>query len=525
MKKNINITKDLLKPLKRNQKLITLMSDYKNTKIMLKKTWDVIKEVIGSNKSTSHTLPKRLVVNNVEVFEKKRIAEHFNKYFVNVGPNLADIIPKSARKFESFLSGNYPILKEAPLTDEELKIAFETLKSNKSPGFDEISSDVIKFVVDALIEPIRYIFNLSLNKGIFPDKFKVAQVTPIFKSGEKGLISNYRPISVLSCFSKILERIMYNRLYSFLVENNILYDKQFGFQKEHSTEHAILQLTNQILQSFNQDEFTIGVFIDLSKAFDTVDHNILLKKLSFYGVRNANLNWFRSYLSNRKQYISIDQGNTDMLTITCGVPQGSILGPLLFLIFVNDLTQATSLDPIMFADDTNLFHSNKNIDTLFEIVNKELKNINTWFQANKLSLNSKKTKYVLFHKPRKKRIIPLNLPILKINDTEIKREHSLKFLGVIVDENLNWKNHIELLENKISKNIGVLFKASKLLNIRCLKNVYFALIHSYINYANIAWASTCKNFFKKAFLKTKASSENNIPKRSFNSCKTFNEKT
>ena len=296
---------------------------------------------------------------------------------------------------------------------------------------------------------------------------------------------------------------MYNRLYLFLLENNILYDKQFGFQAKHSTEHAILQLTNQILQSFDKDLFTIGVFIDLSKAFDTVDHKILLKKLSFYGVKNNNLKWFKSYLSNRKQYISTDNCNTDMENICCGIPQGSILGPLLFLIFVNDLPQATLLDPIMFADDTNLFYSNQDINSLYEFVNKELVNINTWFQANKLSLNASKTKYILFHKPRQKRFIPLNFPSLKINQMEIKREQSQKFLGVLVDENLNWKNHIDLLLNKISKSIGVLYKATKILNFRCLKNIYFALIHSYINYANIAWASCPKTNLKKIHLKQK----------------------
>ena len=375
------------------------LSKYQNN---VKKTWDVIKEVIGNTKSSSNILPNRLIVNNVEVSDRKQIAEHFNKYFVNVGPNLATSIPRSSKKFESFLSGNHQILHENPLNDEEIKIAFSTLKSNKSPGFDDISSEVIKFVFDALIEPIRHIFDLSLTKGVFPDKLKIARITPIFKSGERELVSNYRPISVLTCFSKILERIMYNRLYSFIVENNVLYNKQFGFQKEHSTEHAILQLTNQILQSFDEDKFTIGVFIDLSKAFDTVNHNILLKKLSYYGVRNNNLKWFMSYLSNRKQYISTDDGNTKMESVSCGVPQGSILGPLLFLIFVNDFPKATLLDPIMFADDTNLFYSNENITSLFEVVNKELININIWFQANKLSLNAKKTKYVFFHKSRKK---------------------------------------------------------------------------------------------------------------------------
>ena len=469
----------------------------------VKKTWDVIKEVIGNTKPISHTLPKRLVINNAEIYDKKSIAEQFNKYFVNVGPKLAESIPKSKKNVESFLSGQYPILKESPLTDEELKIAFASLRPNKSPGFDDISSNVIRFVFYALIKPTKHIFNLSLNKGIFPDKLKVARITPIFKSGDKENVSNYRPISVLTCFSKILERIMYNRLYSFLVDNNILYDKQFGFQSEHSTEHAILQFTNQILQSFSQDKFTIGVFIDLSKAFDTVDHHILLKKLSFYGVRNNNLKWFSSYLFNRKQYITTDQGDTGMGTIKCGVPQGSILGPLLFLIFVNDFTQSTSLDPIMFADDTNLFYSNKNIDTLFKVVNKELLKINMWFQANKLSLNANKTKYIFFHKPRMKNNIPLNLPILKINDTEITREQSMKFLGVVVDENLSWKNHIELLETKIAKNIGVLYRASKLLNFKCLKNIYFALIHSYINYANIAWGSSYRTGLNKILLKQK----------------------
>ena len=386
--------------------------------------------------------------------------------------------------------------------DEEIKIAFSTLRSNKSPGFDDISSDVIKFAFDAIIEPIRHIFDISLTKGVFPDKLKITRITPIFKSGEREFVSNYRPISVLSCFSKVLERIMYNRLYSFIVENNVLYNKQFGFQKEHSTEHAILQLTTQILQSFDEDKFTIGVFIDLSKAFDTVDHSILLKKLSYYGVRNNNLKWFTSYLSNRKQYISTDEYNTEMETISCGVPQGSILGPLLFLIFVNDFPQSTLLDPIMFADDTNLFYSNKNIISLFEVVNKELVNI-VWFQANKLSLNANKTKYVFFHKPRKKKNIPLNLPILKINQIEIKREQALKFLGVMIDENLNWKCHTDILLNKISKNVGILYKASKLLNFRCLKNIYFALIHSYINYANIAWASSYKTSLTKILLKQK----------------------
>ena len=189
----------------------------------------------------------------------------------------------------------------------------------------------------------------------------------------------------------MLESIIYNRLFKYLSENSILYEKQFGFQTSHSTEHAILLLVNQLYQSFDESKFTLGIFIDLSKAFDTVDHKILTKKLKLYGIKDCNLRWFESYLSNGKQFITYGDKQTNIETITCGVPQVSISGPLLFLIFVNDLHKVTKyLVPIMFADDTNLFCFHKNTKTLFQIASSELKLANEWFLANKLSLNAKK---------------------------------------------------------------------------------------------------------------------------------------
>ena len=199
-------------------------------------------------------------------------------------------------------------------------------------------------------------------------------------------MSNYRPISVLPCFSKILERIMYNRLYKYLTTEKLLYSKQFGFQTGLSTEHAIVKLVDQIYKSFEKDHYTLGVFIDLSKAFDTVDRTILIRKLEMYSIKGINLAWFRSYLTNRVQYISTTHDlETDTENICCGVPQRSILGPLLFLWYVNYFHNSSTLDPIMFVDDTNLFYEYKDLKTLFCLVNQELQKINEWFETNKLS--------------------------------------------------------------------------------------------------------------------------------------------
>ena len=388
---------------------------------------------------------------------------------------MASKIPNASKTFETYVNKADSIMETKQLTMNELKDAFFSLKINKSPDYDDISFNVFKKCFSSLCEPLKYLFNLSIEKGIFPDDLEIAKVTPIYKTDDISNLSNYRPKSVLPCFSKILERIIYNRLYQYLTENKILYHKQFGFQTGHSTEHAIVQLVDQILESFEHNKYTVGAFIDLSKAFDTVDHSILLKKLELY-----------------------EEENTELETITCGVPQGSILGPLLFLLYVNDLKNATNLlNPIMYADDTNLFLTHKDISYLFETANLQLERINQWFISNKLSLNVSKTKYSFFHKPSKRDDIPLLLSKLNINNSEIEQSECLKFLGVLLDENLCWKEHIKYIENKIAKNIGLLYKAKPCIDKHSLLSLYHSYIHSYINYGNITWGSTARSNLEK----------------------------
>ena len=317
---------------------------------------------MARQKYRNNSFLKRLIVDKKKINDIKTIANKLNEFSVKIGPRLASLIPKSDISFESYVPKSATTLRENTLSQEEFEKAFNTLKRNKAPCFDDVHVKIIKSVYNYIKIPLKRIFENSIQTGIFPEKMKIAKITPIFKSGQEELLTNYRPISVLPCFSKILERIMYNRLYTYLTENNLLFEKQFGFRSGHSTKHALVELIDKIHDVFNKNSYTLGKFIDLSLAFDTVDHEILLKKLYLYCVLGNSLKWFDSYLSNRKQYIEYCKISTDLLDIKCGIPQGSILGPLLFIIYVNNLYKvSTLLEPVMFADNTNLFLSHKNI--------------------------------------------------------------------------------------------------------------------------------------------------------------------
>ena len=313
---------------------------------------------------------------------------------------------------------------------------------------------VIKHSFHLISAPLANIINLSLQKGIFPDKLKIAKVIPIYKADDPSHFTNYRPISLLSNFSKFFEKVMYNRMIEFAEQYNILYRCQFGFRKNYLMSHALIHIINRISSAIDQRESTVGVFLDLSKAFDTLDHQILFTKLEHYGIRDMALQWIKSYFSCRQQFVQINPTCSSMQTIKCGVPQGSILGPLFFILYINDLPKASKLtELLLFADDKSIFFSHSNPNYLENVLYNKLLNIDVWLRCNTLSVNIKKTNYVTFSPSQRKLNHSFSLsfggqPLIQSNVT--------KFLGVYLDEHIASKYHINFVCKQIAKSIGIL---------------------------------------------------------------------
>lgn len=342
---------------------------------------------------------------------------------------------------------------------------------------------------------LSVLFNHSFKFGIFPDIFKTAKVVPIYKSGDKLEVNNYRPISLLSCFSKILEKLIFKRVSSFLDKHSILVPSQYGFRSDSSTSYAALDILTTSFENIKNNEFTGLVFLDLKKAFDTVCHERLLYKLNHNGVRGVAFDLFASYLNNRKQYVSIGAHDSSHQCIKNGVPQGSTLGPLLFLLYINDLPNSISCNPKLFADDTCLVINSNCISDLKESITSELSKIHSWVNANKLVINPSKSNLLVV--PPKNRCSEYEKISVFYDNAEIVKLSSVKYLGIVFDSNLNFESHMNMLTKKLSRSVGILTKLKRLLPPKSLLQLYYAIVHPHLLYGLIVWGGSFKSYIDK----------------------------
>ena len=369
-------------------------------------------------------------------------------------------------------------------------IIITTLHNCQSTGPDGISSSFIKLASNQLSLPLTILFNFCEENGIFPDSLKISKVIPIYKSGPKENMSNYRPISLLPVLSKVFENLIYNRIFSFLKKHNILSSTQYGFRPNISPELAVLDVVSSCYHNISKNQFVGLIMLDLKKAFDSMSHEILLSKLEHYGIRSNALRLFSSYLYNRNKILS---SNSSLLPIKYGVPQRSILGPLLFLLFINDLENSLDCSPRLFADDTCIIANASTAVDLETQLNLELRNIDKWTTANKLIINPSTT-YALIIPPHSNTTFSsLNL-IYK--NAKIDIANSIKYLGIYIDNKLNFKIHIKMLENKLSRAVGILHKTKSFLPTYVLHKLYYAFI-THLNFGLLIWSATPKSNLTK----------------------------
>ena len=464
-----------------------------------KKQWQIINSLMNRSNAKKSQIKLKDSYGNIEK-NPQNVAEKFNEYFTTIADNLKAQIPTdpdSTYDYTTTLTDGVPdTLFLNPTHPLEIE---STIKSLKLRSTSDINISTLKIAAEAsnFKEILSEIINTSFIDGIFPEQLKIAKVIPIFKGGSKAEVSNYRPISLLSAFSKIFEKLMHSRVYKLLEKNQSLYDKQFGFRPGRSCEHALLVAQNDILTALNKKQSALLLLIDYSKAFDMVSHEILLYKLRHYGIRGKAHDWFRSYLSNRSQFVAIDGERSSTKSITTGVPQGSVLGPLLFILFINDLPNINSkVQFILYADDANIIITAETEAEIISILEELCRDLVQWVNINGLFLNLKKTNYMVF--TRKRSSVLENFDPY-VGQVKIERKTVARFLGVLIDEKLTWSYHIAAVKAKMSRYIGTLYKLKKKLPLKARLLTFNSLVQSHLNYCSLIWGTTNKCKIEQLF--------------------------
>lgn len=486
-KKYCKVMKAVTKQSKRNANINFITQSANKSKA----TWQIIKQNTTQINVIKNTVD-HIIKDGIVIDEPFDIANSMNNYFVNI-TNSVNVTP-----YKPLTPPNLTSIFMTPVTTHELIGIVKKLKNKKSTGHDKIPMKAIKLSIEYIAEPLAHIINLTLESGVFPDDLKKALVKPLYKKGPKTEMGNHRPIALLPNFSKIFEKIIYNRILSFFTKNNILNTNQFGFQKGKNTTLAIFKVLRRIWTDIQKKKTAVGLFIDLSKAFDCVSHKILLRQLEHVGIRGAASKLIQSYLTNRQQATILDAYNKATKTITRvqsnyeenlqGVPQGSVLGPLLFLIYVNEFPLVLDHLCVMFADDATIFISEEklNASNIVDELYNTIKKVMSWLSSINLKVNLDKTKIIQFTN-YKQTAQDINLVV---GSEKIEQVTSTNFLGITIDNNLNWKSHIEKINKTLSKTCYAISILSRITSTEVAKSAYYGNIYPFLTYGVIFWGNS-----------------------------------
>lgn len=463
-----------------------------NASNMTRTAWNIIN-------AQTNKLPKatkiELECNGEIIKDPDRVALYFNEYFNGVAKTVGSV---DHGDFDcSNIAVNSSSLFMHPTDEYELKKIISGLKSSHSCGLDGISANMIKNCVDELVCPLVVIINTSLSHGVFADQLKIAKIRPIHKRDSHLIIDNYRPISLISTFAKILEKVVARRLMNFLDKCNILNPSQFGFRRGRSTSSAIINFLNILYKNMDSNKSCMGIFLDLSKAFDLVNHTTLLQKLDRYGIRGVALDWFTSYLRGRMHYVELGGIQSNLLQLSCGVPQGSVLGPLLYILYVNDLVVPNCT---MFADDTSVLICTDGKSDLAPTATSVLDQLDQFFLKNDLRLNSQKSVCVEFSAGPGGRVAS---HLIRCGGSSVAQVDETGFLGMTIERNCGWTQHVGSLCGRLASICFVLRRLRSCLVLSVLRSYYFAHFHSVLSYGLIAWGS-CGNSIRVFRLQKRA---------------------
>lgn len=445
--------------------------------------WKALNGVLG--REANRVVPDRLVVDrNTCITGPKNVADELNKAFVGCGLSTPQPTSNTTQQRVPW-NPNSMVLLDTDVN--EVHSLLNKLDPRKSTGHDGISNHILKNCASAIAPALTVCINKALQSGSYPDFLKIARVSPIFKGGAKELTTNYRPISVLSALNKIFESILADRLKSFFKSQRLIYLNQYGFREKSGTGTAATEAMDFVLGCLDKIEVNLvsALFIDLRKAFDSVSHEILLRKLYVYGVRGPALQVLRSYLSNRLQFVTVSGVSSTTLPVTCGVPQGSVLGPLLFLVFINDMSQIPLVGKLfLFADDACLMYPGSDDVTNSRKMSDDLEMLSQYFAQNELQLNVSKTKYMHMSSGRRQLS---GTSLVLYRGERVEEVNEFCYLGLYLDSRLSWKRHIDYLCLKLSRLVGVFFRVKDEIPLYAMKRLYFALVHSRLMYMVTLW--------------------------------------